>query len=373
MASIHTRNNSTVLQGSFTANGERLTTTLHTKDRQVAAKRAGSVQALIDALDPRVQSRQAKLLGLVEEVFDAFDLPVPWEDKKVSCISLSSHIEAFLARRKAKVAPATAKAIQTAMDGFLVALGDVQLSSITGADVQRWYDQQVGAVSVNTANGRFVYVNALLENALAMGYIQKNPAEGVEMGDGQESSKEAMSHEDLGKVVEYLTGTGEFDWRLLCWISRYTGLRLMDAVRLTWGNIHVDHISCVTAKTGAEVVIPILPQLASFVKNDIGHQDSDFLFPELAGLSAQTLSADFVDILTDAGVDMKERVLPNGRLQRAITFHSLRAAFCSDLAKRGVPEDLRMLLAGHTKASTHRGYVKQSPEDIRKRLEPFIL
>ena len=67
-----------------------------------------------------------------------------------------------------------------------------------------------------------------------------------------------------------------------------------------------------------------------------------------------------------------ERTLANGRTQRLIGFHSLRHSFVSWLATAGVPEDLRCLLAGHTKRA-HRGYVHHTAATLAKRLAEFSI
>jgi site-specific recombinase XerD len=46
----------------------------------------------------------------------------------------------------------------------------------------------------------------------------------------------------------------------------------------------------------------------------------------------------------------------SGRSVSALSFHSLRHSFNSILANQGIPEELRMMLTGHSSKLVHRIY-----------------
>jgi integrase len=95
------------------------------------------------------------------------------------------------------------------------------------------------------------------------------------------------------------------------------------------------------------------------------------LCQSLSQRSVASLSNEFSNLLNKAGIDTG-KFEANGRARNRKTFHSLRSSFCSDLARRGVPQDLRMLMAGHRTASAHKGYVHQSASDVAARMAPFF-
>lgn len=371
MSSIHTRNNTTVLQCSLTLPTKRVATSLHTKDKAVATRRANALQALVTTLGEKEQARQNKLLYLVEEIFHSFEIPVPWDQGKIA-VPTSAVVEAYLARRSTRVVQSTLSFLQSTLTAFCVAVKDKPIDQVQGADVQAWYDGLLKTVAISTANHRYQAVRAVFAFAVRMGIVRLNPVLGVEQEENEESIKEPMPDESFQKLARFLDDGGHYEWLRLIFISRYTGLRLMDAVSLHWENITGGCVVCVTNKTGREVAVPILEELKPALVNHMGFMPCDYLMPNLASMDAQTLSRAFAEWMDAAGVDAKIVTTANGRTQRAITFHSLRAAFCTDLARRGVPEDLRMLLAGHTTPLVHRGYVRQDPADLVRRLKEYV-
>ena len=371
MSSVHTRTGSSALQCSLTLPGRRIATSLHTSDKSVATQRANALQELVNALDPKLESRQTKLLSLVEDIFVAFKVPVPW-DKSTTAVPVSMAAEAYLARRSTKIVQSSYDFLKTTLEAFCASVQNRAIDKLVGADLQRWYDAQVKSVAISTANHRWGAVRALFSYATKMGMLRLNPALGVEIEEIEETIKEAMPDADFLKLAHWIGENGDHDWLKLIYIARYTGLRLMDAVSLRWENVGKDYIVCQTRKSDKEVVIPIMPELAPALVNHMGFMPCDYLLPHLAYKPGSVLSNQFADLMDLAGVDAKETVVKNGRKQRAVTFHSLRAAFISDLARRGVPEDLRMLIVGHAQASTHRAYVKQEPGDVVRRMAEYV-
>lgn len=372
MASTHTRKDSSALQISAFIGGKRKTKSLHTDDPKLAAK-IGERFALIEqALSADVRARQATLLGLVEELFVAADVPIPW-DTSSTAIPLRVVLDGYVARREGKITPGAFSMLKGTLEHFAAFAGNPMVDQITPVIVQSWYDSLLKTISVGTANNRLTCVRSAFKHALNMGIIKANPTAAIEPEQADDSARQPMSDADFHTLLKFLAVRGELEWRTAVMIARYTGLRMGDIMELRGSNFRfttdAEWLECMTSKCDKPVVIPLLGPLANYMRGV--HLEIDTpVCGKLSGRPIASLSATFSALLTSAGIDTQTRELPNGRSQSLIGFHSLRHAFMSWLAAQNVPEDLRCLLGGHN-AKSHRGYVHQSPFDLAKRLAEF--
>ena len=77
----------------------------------------------------------------------------------------------------------------------------------------------------------------------------------------------------------------------------------------------------------------------------------------------------FSRIMERAGVEspvLREASGEKGRTIRALTFHSLRHSFVTELQKAGVPMDHIIELAGHEDIETTKGYAHDNLEQLKK-------
>jgi integrase len=145
---------------------------------------------------------------------------------------------------------------------------------------------------------------------------------------------------------------------------------------LRWDNVDLEKkiISFWAAKTDQSaaqaITIAIHPELEHHL---LPLADSDdpkgFLFPSLTGKRSPVLSADFKEIMANAGVDAgvaREKLGVKGRTISARSYHSLRHSFTSALANAGVSSELRRKLTGHSTEESHKTYTHFELETIRQ-------
>jgi integrase len=209
------------------------------------------------------------------------------------------------------------------------------------------------------------------------GLLGYNPAIGIKPLLLDDSiPREPFSREEVLALVEAATSE---DWKGAVLFGAFTGLRLGDIASLSWGAVDlaagmIRVTPKKTRRTKKEVVIPIHPELADFLERHPigGNRDEAPVFPSLDGVGTsggKGLSAQFVAIMKLAGVSRGESSRSGGeeggegeaayrvgRVVYARGFHSLRHTFTSWLANEDIPEDLRMLLTGHSDTAVHRGY-----------------
>ena len=386
MASTFKRKGSQSLQLAtiLPKTGKRRTLSLHTGQAKTADSVANAVQTLCDELSKEQTARQTVLKVLVEDIFIAAQVPNPWDSQgKVESKGLLSYITEYLSRRV--LSPASKKFAENTLTSFREAVGIVSLASVTGDQCQRWYDSLITSVSAATANNRLTCVSAMFAQAYRIGLIASNPCAGIQTQDAEESTREELSDEEIQKLISFIGSNRPEDqratagsWLTAIHLARYAGLRLMDAATLKRSNVIPagDGLALffVARKTGQEVTVPCLPRLASYLGRVMSatevYQTEIHLCPALASRSAASLSVAFAQMMERAGIDTGKTEV-NGRVKRSKGFHSLRHSFCSSLAKMGVPEDLRALMAGHSNVKTHRGYVHATAENMAQRLAAF--
>ncbi len=374
MASTYPRKGSDSLQISVKIGESRKAKSLHTQDLSLATAVADRFTALEKALAPEVKARQATLLGLVEEMFIAAQVPIPWETE-ASKVKLSQAFAAYLDYRKPKITPEAFNLLSNTLGNFIQVIGDKPIEEITPMLAQRWYDELLKGVAAGTANNRLTCLRAAFEFAVAMRWIGSSPAASISTETSDEVSRLPFSDSDFTKLTTYLKEHDQKDWLTAVMVARYSGLRMGDIMGLDSSNFYImnDHLAFMiaqTSKAGKDVTIPLLGGLNAYIRG-FDFKEGERICGALAGRSIPSLSASFVNLLTKAGIDTQERILEtNGRTQRLIGFHSLRHAFATWLAESGVPEDLRCLLAGH-EAKSHRGYVHQSAAALAERLMEF--
>jgi integrase len=372
MASTHTRSGTSVQQISVVIGSKRVARSLHTDDSKLAAKIGEKFDLIERALAADVKARQATLLGLVEELFIAAKVPIPW-DTSSTAIPLRVVLDGYVARREGKITPGALSMLKSTLEHFAAFTGNPMVDQITPVIVQSWYDSLLKAISVGTANNRLTCVRSAFKHALNMGIIKTNPTAAIEPEQADDSARQPMSESDFKCLIRNLSLWGKYEWRTAVVIARYTGLRLGDIMKLTGSSFHfaddLSWLECTTSKCDKPVVIPLLGPLDDYMKSVVLEADMP-VCGKLSGRPIASLSATFAELLTSAGIDTQTRQLPNGRSQSLIGFHSLRHAFMSWLAAQNVPEDLRCLLGGHN-AKSHRGYVHQSPADLKRRLAEF--
>jgi integrase len=241
--------------------------------------------------------------------------------------------------------------------------------------------------------------------ALREGIIQHNPAANVRIPTIREVRRERviLTDEECTKLVS--CPDADLEVRVASVFSRCEGgMRTSDLLRWDWSDIDCQHFNecrIPRAKSSAPKTLLIPPSLAPIVKQwwDLaGRPTSGPVFPvrkgRNAGGSRPTRGFSFARRLrvalfvagvfraapvwvaamppgsrTDLGRCVPgKKLAPNPldeiyfdtRSSRCVDFHSFRRAFSTALAENDVPIQKAMVLAGHTDARTHMGYVRRT-------------
>jgi len=258
---------------------------------------------------------------------------------------------------------------------FLGAKADLNILSITSADARTWRDScKAAGLSATTLNDHITILSAIFNGAWRDHVVSNNPCTAIEPLKDSISAKRRKKKPFSPEQVSALIKTAEGDWKGLIMVAFYTGARLGDCANLRWRHVHllskVKKITFEVAKTGDEIEVPIHPALEDYLLSlPAPKSDEDFLFPSLANRTVSPLSKAFRKIMEDAHIENRDiRTAGAGaaRLVRALSFHSLRHAFVSQLANANVSEEQRMELTGHATRDVHKIYTDLKLEQLQK-------
>ena len=162
--------------------------------------------------------------------------------------------------------------------GTLAKKFSVNVDTVTTADIQAWLDGMDAAPRTirnvrNTAS-------ALFKFAEARGYIGKGDTPVVGTEKIKTKNAEAIEIYTPEEIVRLLDAAPD-KFKPVLAIQAFAGLRSAEAMRLDWKNIKLDRqhieITAANAKTASRRIVPILPNLAAWLK--ISAKNSGKLFP----------------------------------------------------------------------------------------------
>ncbi len=325
------------------------------------------LHAALTATDP------STLLAAVGALLEARGMRAPWALPEL--VALPVFIEAHLKRKAKKAAPATLAVIKGALTKFQRHCRGMNLQEITGQKVQEWIDSlEAAKFAGGTIKKLFSPVHAMFTRAVSLGFMRLNPCADVELPDqASVVGRQPLLDADIDRLISFLRAEGWFEWITCVLLGRHAGTRLEDAAKMDANAIRLEGdvtvLSFTPRKTGSPLEIPVFGPLAAHLRQV---RQTGPLCPALAALSVSCLSRHFVTLLEKAGVCTQAVTLANGRTAHQVSFHSLRHSMVSDLARRGVPENLRMKMSAHRTTSAHRRYEHTSAAELSTQLGGYF-
>jgi integrase len=258
---------------------------------------------------------------------------------------------------------------------FVESLGaraHLPLNAIGSPDVNRFKLKLLSkGLTPSSVNNLLKVIGAAFEKARKQGLRPDNPVEAVDkLRDTEKDHVDPFTVAQVRALIEAAEG----DWKGFVLLAAYTGLRLMDAVRLTWGNLNLG-AGCLKARIGkvnAILEVDLHPDFLLWLGSRPQGLPKALLFPELATCKQSTLSKGFARIVRAAGIQgrmIREARGTSGRSRSSLTEHSLRHTFISGLANTGTPIDLRKELAGHADEAVHKLYTHHDTERRRAAIQ----
>lgn len=293
---------------------------------------------------------------------------------KMETPSTRRFCEDWLDRRR--LSPASRLRYVKSVAVFLQALGaraDSPIDSVNSEDINAFTAERLKqGVTVSTVATDRKTLSAVFASALRAGLVSTNP---ILSADPLRTASEQRAPFTRPEVEMLLAEAAGTDWEGAIALAAFAGLRLRDAVDLRWKDVDLfaGKISLRPGKTAEhkrDLVIPISPSLQRILTaRHTETETSGLVCPSLAGKSGSGksgLSMAFSRLMGRAGVDAGEveKREGQGRAFHRKSFHSLRHYFVAELTAKGVPEDVRMALAGHSTTRAHRTYTHTQLETL---------
>ena len=182
--------------------------------------------------------------------------------------------------------------------------------------------------------------------------MDKTPLDGtsIEANDGK--SRRCFTQEELRLIFQNLTG----EWKPVCTVALYTGLRFGDCCTLRRSEYTGDHIIREPQKLKRHkqrLIIPVHPVLRQALDKWISLTSPDeFLFPKLASQYQRKWggkSREFSALLQRLHITGENS-------DELVGFHSFRHTFNTMLADTGADTSTRMKLTGHSSVDMNLVY-----------------
>jgi len=245
--------------------------------------------------------------------------------------------------------PVTARTYRNILERFREAYGDHDAAGMKAVNVRAVMADK--AATPDAANRLLNLISILMEQAISLGWRDDNPAFGVKRLKHYGTGFATWGEADIQTYRNfYPLGTRE---RLVLELAIGTAQRRGDLVRLGWRHVIKGAIAVKQNKTGAEVTVPVVPELRAAL--DLCPRDHLTFIAQADGrpLGAESLGTEFNGWLRKAG------------LLEKLSLHGLRKAAARRLAEAGCSVHEIASITGHKTLSEIGRYTKDAE---RKRL-----
>ena len=209
--------------------------------------------------------------------------------------------------------------------------------------------------------------------------IKANPWYAVKREPSQPGARRELTRDELAKIAATLKG----EMLTAFFIGCFTGLRMSDAVNLTWEQIdlanHEINVKPIkTARHGQYVAAPIVPEFFAILATVPAAKRRGLLTP---GLAAEyntenkrgALSKRFVTAFAAAGIETQTKTGKgeNERARNVVGFHSLRHTYVSIAANAGIPLETVQAVVGHSATRMTEHYFHANRAAVALAYEKF--
>ena len=232
-----------------------------------------------------------------------------------------------------------------------------------------------------TYNQRLCVLREMTRVLMDQARCKTNPWEGFKLRPDDSHTRREFTVEELSRIIDMASRQG-FEWRCLFAIGMYTGMRLGDCAKLTWGEVDIVRsvIQRIPEKTkkyrkGKPITVPIHKVLSDLLMQTPKEERTGFVLPEIGQWASSgtagmgKIQHRLAKIFHNAGIVTSVKV--EGRLWKApeAGFHSLRHTFVSLSANAGVPLHIVQSIVGHESNAMTRHYFHENIGALQQAVE----
>lgn len=286
--------------------------------------------------------------------------------KKYDGSSLLNFYQSIVDENKMKGAIRTAKTQQHYIDKlskFASFLSFADISPLWAKDYEKWLISRGN--KPNTIASNFKCLNAILNKAVKMGLIEKNPLKGYEIKTVN-SKKEVLSIEDIGLLENYEIAPHfkgmELARDVFLFSFYMAGMRFSDVCKLKWEDVTDTEVIYTMGKSekraGATRYIPITPKVKQILERYKANKT--FVFPILDKCDLNNIEkVEYTIYIANNKLNRSIKILAkHAGITKHVSMHIAKHSFASYAVKNNVNLFHISKLLGHTKLSTTEHYLR---------------
>ena len=282
---------------------------------------------------------------------DAFDYDVATEQSKK--IIVLDWMKAYAKTYK----KADIRVIDAVVAKFSIFLVDKKLNGLTMKDFSesialQFRDKLKKECKGEGAKSYYSRFRKIVKQAYRDKFLSKNPCEFIEPPQGEAKEKDVLTAEELQLIAKTATEAPEVKRSFL--FCTQTGLRWIDAKKLTWGAINLtEHkMKFTQSKTGKVVQIPLNSSAIALLGKEHGKKELVFNLPS-ANACNKSLKA----------------LVKRAKIEKSITWHCGRHSFGTNLIYNKTDIFTTSQLLGHASLAHTKRYVRASNEMNQKAVD----
>jgi integrase len=296
--------------------------------------------------------------------------------------STKEFFEGFLKAKEVNKKEGTLRSYKTTVGKFLAHLGKVAsqpIDKIKPDHVQAFVKARAAdGTSPATIRQSIVVLRMIFKKAKNQQLCAINPVDTIETPEGESKAKVPFTVPEVNKILK---ACQDEEWRTLVHLGFYTGGRIGDCLDLRWESFDLGAEPSVTfqqKKTGKNRKGWVKIAIHRTLKERLEEwrllnkaKSSDYVLPSFAGkdLGGRAgVSTQFIEIMEKAGVDPQRSTTGKSR-QPQKSFHSFRTTLVSTMQSKGVAQDVRMQIVGHTSADVHNIYSQGEWNNVRAAID----
>jgi integrase len=247
---------------------------------------------------------------------------------------------------------------------LIPALGKFRLSAITTKDIAMLNTKELERTSVCTANHLFSTLRSMMNFAVKLGLIEKNPCAGLSKFREGPLRERYLSREELPRFLRALAKEDDTLSKAAILLLLFTGCRKNEILSLQWSQIRLDE---------GRFLLPVTKNGRS--RSVILNQRASEILQELASRKGEADRTSKSNYVFPSRHDTKKKYLYDLRkpLQKACTLagienfrtHDLRHTFASIAVSSGADLYAVQRLLGHTDISMTQRYSHLSAYDLQ--------
>lgn len=286
--------------------------------------------------------------------------------KKYDGSSLLNFYQSIVDENKMKGAIRTAKTQQHYIDKlskFASFLSFADISPLWAKDYEKWLISCGN--KPNTIASNFKCLNAILNKAVKMGLIEKNPLKGYQIKTVN-SKKNILSIEDINLLENYEIAPHfkgmELARDVFLFSFYMAGMRFSDVCKLKWEDVTDTEVVYTMGKSekraGATRYIPITPKVKQILERYKANKT--FVFPILDKCDLNNIEkVEYTIYIANNKLNRSIKILAkHAGITKHVSMHIAKHSFASYAVKNNVNLFHISKLLGHTKLSTTEHYLR---------------